>query len=202
MSLGHLYVRAAQEAVIDSMDRHFAAKGFARIEMNAGRHPRAMKRFHENQLRLFWVAPRLGEWTGIFEFRYYSNEVRERWGYADEHLATALSRELGAVYRFEVMDTAGFWMYVRYDRGEETASRVHEDRPLERSADPAHPRYELNRLIEREGIRNAGLGYENIPGPMVAPVEGCRWWPPEAVEGLEGFVHRAYELHGDREIGR
>jgi hypothetical protein len=95
----------------------------------------------------------------------------------------------------EVIDTTGFWMYNRYENGAETAYEIYEDRPFDRPADPAHPRYALNRLIEREGIRNAGLGYENIPGPAVARVDRSVFWPPERIEGYEGFVHRAYE-HG------
>jgi hypothetical protein len=156
-------------------------------------HPRKMKLFHENKQRLYWISPRLGSWTGIFEFRYYNNEVRERWGYADELLALGISKELSVpVYRMEVMDTTGFWMYNRYELGEEKEYKIFEDRMFDRSPDPNHPRYELNRLIEREGIQNAGLGYENIPGSMVTEVEGCRFWT-SGIEGLPDFVHRAYQ---------
>lgn len=193
MGFGHVYVQAAQEPVLASMDRFLLERNFTSFPMTPDQHPPRMKLFHENQMRLYWVSPPLGGWTGIFEFRYYSNEKRERWGYADEQLAVWLSKDLAVpVYRFEVMDTTGFWMYVRYEGGEEKDYKIHEDRMFDRPADPSHPRYELNRLIEREGIRNAGLGYENIPGPRVAPVEGCVFWPAERIEGLEGFVHRAY----------
>jgi len=194
VGFGHVYVGADQDRVLEAMDRYLAERGFVRIEMSAERHPSKMKPFHENQMRLYWISPRLQAWTGIFEFRYYNNEVRERWGYADEHLALRLSHDLAVpVYRFEVMDTTGFWMYARYEGGEEKAHRIHEDRMFERPPDPSHPRYELNRLVDRESIRNAGLGYENIPGPTVCGIEGCTLWPKERIEGYEGFVHRAYE---------
>lgn len=194
MGFGHVYAKAGQGAVLEGIDRHLTGKGFRQVEMTPDRHPKQMKLFHENQLRLYWISPQLGAWTGIFEFRYYNNAVRERWGYSDEHLALALSKDLGVpVYRFEVMDTTGFWMYVLYENGEEKDHKIHEDRMFHRPADPSDPRYELNRLIEREGIRNAGLGYENIPGALVAPVEGCTWWPADRIEGYEAFLHRAYE---------
>lgn len=193
MGFGHTYVKADAGAVLDALDRHLRSKGMTAAEMTAESHPRRMKLFHENHLRLFWISPQIQTWTGIFEFRYYNNEVRERWGYSDENLALAISKDLGAaVYRMEVVDTSGFWMYVRYEGGVEKEYRIYEDRPFDRPVDPSHPRYELNRLIEREGIKNAGLGYENIPGPQVAQVEGCAFWPPEKIEGYEGFVHRAY----------
>jgi len=194
MGFGYTFANAEQSSVLDSMERYLLGKGFVSMHMTRDKHPRKMKLFHENRFRLYWVSPRLTGWTGIFEFRYYNNEVRERWGYADEHLSVWLSKELAVpVYRMEVVDTSGFWMYTKYEGGAETAYKVFEDRMFDRPPDPAHPRYELNRLIEREGIRNAGLGYENIPGPMVAEIEGCRFWDPALIVGYEGFVHRAYE---------
>lgn len=193
MGFGHIYVRGGQARVLEAMDRYLAEKGFDRVEMTPADHPARMKEFHENERRLYWVSPELNGWTGIFEFRYYSNEVRERWGYSDEHLAVRLSGDLGVpVYRLEVMDTTGFWMYCRYEAGEEKDYKVHEEDPGPPSPDPAHPRYELNRLVDRERLANAGLGYENVPGPQVASVQGSAWWPPEKIEGHAGFVHRAY----------
>lgn len=193
MGFGHIYAKADPARVLEAMDRALEEKGFERVAMTPEEHPARMKEFHEGQRRLYWISPALNGWTGIFEFRYYNNEVRERWGYSDEALAVRLSKDLAVpVYRFEVMDTTGFWMYCRYEGGEEKDYKVYEEQGPP-SPDPAHPRYELNRLIEREGIRNAGLGYENIPGDCVAPVAGCAWWPAERIEGLGGFVHRAYD---------
>src|SRR5258707_3784402 len=58
---------------------------------------RRMKEMHENQMRLYWISPRLNGWTGIFEFRYYNNEDRTRWGYTDdrseEHTSELQSRQ-------------------------------------------------------------------------------------------------------------
>jgi hypothetical protein len=110
----------------------------------------------------------------------------------DEKLAARLSTELGApVYRMEIVDNAGFWLWNRFEAGAEKEGGAYEDTPADRSADPAHPRYALNRIIEREGLRNVGLGYERIPGPEVRPIENV----PQSsagIEGLDRFVHRAY----------
>jgi hypothetical protein len=151
-----------------------------------------MKEIHEGQRRLYWLSPRLGGWTGIFEFRYYSNEQRDRWGYTDEALAIALSRELGDVWRLEVLDGARFWLYARYGGGEEREGKAFHDAEPKRSADPAHPRYELNRIVEREGFRNIGLGYEHVPGGPGGPIENVPQGG-EGIEGLEGFRHLAFE---------
>lgn len=192
MGFGHLYAQAPAPAVLEAIDVFLPERGFVRFEMTPDLHPKKMKAIHETDLRLFWVSPQIGRWTGIFEFRYYNNEFRERWGYTDETLAPWLSSRLAApVYRMEVVDTGGFWMYSRYEEGKEIEGKVFQDDPTTRSTDPGHPRYELNRILEREGIRNVGLGYENIPGTMVSPVENCRFWK-DGIEGLEGFVHRAY----------
>ncbi|MBI4565640.1 MAG: hypothetical protein HY716_13175 [Planctomycetes bacterium] len=193
MGFGHIYADAEQGAVLDALSRHLHGLGFEPIEMTAERHPSRMKEIDENRLRLYWIAPRLGRWTGIFEHRYYDNAARRRWGYTDEELAPALSRILDAeAYRIEVVDQAGLWIYARYTGGTERDWKVYQDTPAERSLDPDHARYELNRIIEREGFKNVGLGYENIPGPMVRPIERIPQ-SAEGVEGLEGFVHRAYQ---------
>ena len=193
MGFGHIFVRAESGAVLQAMDRYLDGKEFSGIGMTPEKHPTKMKEIHENDLRLFWVSPRLGEWTGIFEFRFYNNEFRERWGYTDEEMAAWLSKELGApVYRMEVLDTSGFWLYNRYEGGGEKEGKAYQDDPSQRSADPEHPRYELNRIIEREGIQNVGLGYENIEGSMVATIENCQFWK-DGIEGLQEFVHRAYQ---------
>lgn len=160
--------------------------------MTPERHPRRMKEIREDRLRLFWLSSREGRWTGIFEFRFYNNEARERWGYADEHLAVALSKELGETWRMEVLDGAGFWMYVRYVAGEEKEGSAYEDRPNERTTDRSHPRYELNRIIEREGFADVGLGYEHIPGPAVSPIEHVPQDPALAPRAA-GFLHLAFE---------
>ena len=191
MGFGHLYVEAEQEAVLEALEGHLTGKGFSRVEMTPEKHPTKMKGIHESDLRLFWVSPRQSGWTGIFEFRYYDNEFRERWGYVDDELARNLSIKAAVpVYRMEVMDTSGFWMYNRYEGGEEKDGKAYQDNAAERTADKNHPRYELNHIIDREGLKNISLGYENIPGPMVAPIENCGYW--DDIEGLEGFVHRAY----------
>ena len=51
---------------------------------------------------------------------------------------------------------------------------------------------DLNRIVEREKFPNLGLGYEHIPGLMVAPIEHVPQ-DPTGIEGLEGFVHLAFE---------
>lgn len=160
--------------------------------MTPERHPSRMKEIHEGQLRLFWMSPRLAGWTGLFEFRYYSNATRERWGYTDEGLALQLSKALGEAWRLEVLDGAGFWLYAKYLGGAEAEGKAYQDAHGQRTPDRTHPRYELNHIVEREKFPNLGLGYEHIPGPMVAPIENV---PQDAagIEGLEGFAHLAFE---------
>ena len=143
-------------------------------------------------MRLYWISPRQGNWTGVFEFRYYNNEERRRWGYADETLGVELSKSLGEVWRLEVLDGAGFWMYGHYVNGEEREGKAYQDTPADRTTDRSHPRYELNAILEREGFRNVGLGYEHIPGPQVSPIESVPQ-NAEGIEGLEGFTHLAFE---------
>jgi hypothetical protein len=191
VGFGHIYVKADAKEVDAALERYLASKGFRRTSMTPERHPTQMKQVHEGQLRLFWRSPRLGGWTGLFEFRYYSNETRARWGYTDEGLALELSK-LGETWRLEVLDGAGFWLYAKYEAGAETAGKAYQDAHGQRSPDRTHPRYELNHIIEREGFRNVGLGYEHIPGPPVAPIEHV---PQDAggIEGLEGFAHLAFE---------
>lgn len=191
MGFGHLYVNAEPGALAAAIERYLVPQGLERIEMTPDRHPTEMKAVHESQMRLYWISPRQGKWTGIFEFRYYANEMRERWGYTDEKLAEWLSSEVGEVWRMEVLDGAGFWLYARYAGGKEVEGRAYQDDPAQRTTDPAHPRYELNRIIEREGFRNLGLGYENIPGPRVARIRNIPQGP-EGIEGLEGFTHLAF----------
>lgn len=192
MPFAHIYVDAPQESVLRGIESHLASKGFRRTPMTPDRHPAAMKQIREDRQRLFWVSPRLGRWTGIFEFRYYSNDARDRWGLSDEHLAVALSKALGTVWRLEVAENAGFWMYARYEAGTETAGKAYHDSPGDRTPDRTHPRYELNHVIEREAFSNIALGYEHIPGAEVRPIEHV---PQETqgIDGLEGFKHLAFE---------
>jgi hypothetical protein len=91
----------------------------------------------------------------------------------------------------EVLDGAGFWLYALYENGAEIAGSAYHDNILEREPDPNHRRYELNRIIEREGIANVGLGYENSPGESVRPVETLPH-RSDGIEGYEGFVHVAF----------
>lgn len=192
VGFGHIYVNAEQGPVLEAVERHLTPKGFRRVEMKPEWHPKRMKPFHENEMRLYWVSPRIGRWTGIFEFRYYNNEFRERWGYTDDELAKALSKDLSTdVYRMEVIDSIGFWMYNHFVGGDEKAWKLYEDNPFQRSLDRAHPRYELNHLIEREGLVNVGLGYENVPGPQVCRVEQAPQ-DGKGILGLEGFRHAAF----------
>lgn len=192
MPFAHIFADADADAVRAAMDRHFAEGGFQRIGMTRERHPTAMKTIREDRLRLFWISPRIRRWTGIFEFRYYANDARARWGMSDEHLAVALSKALGEVWRIEVADNAGFWLYARYVGGEEKEGRAYQDAPGSRTPDRSHPRYELNHIIEREGFANIGLGYENIPGACVAKIEHVAQGP-EGIEGEGKFEHAAYE---------
>lgn len=190
MGFGHIYVKADAEKVAEALEAHLASKGFRRASMTTERHPTAMKQVHEGQMRLFWMSPRQGGWTGLFEFRFYSNATRARWGYTDESLALALSK-LGETWRLEVLDGAGFWLYAKYVDGAEAEGKAYQDSYGQRSPDRTHPRYELNHIVDREGFKNVGLGYENIPGPDVAPIENV---PMDAtgIEGLDQFVHLAF----------
>jgi hypothetical protein len=192
MPFAHLYVQASQADVAGAIEAHLSGKGFRRLLMTPERHPTRMKEIREDRLRLFWVSPRLSGWTGIHEFRYYSNEARARWGMSDEHLALALSKALGTVWRIEAADNAGFWMYARYEGGEEREGKAYQDAPGSRTTDRSHPRYELNGIVERERFPNLGLGYEHIPGPQVSPIENVVM-DPTGIEGLEGFAHLAME---------
>ncbi|HEX7898402.1 MAG TPA: hypothetical protein VF950_11625 [Planctomycetota bacterium] len=191
MGFGHIYVKADAEKVAEAVEAHLAAKGFRRTSMSPERHPSRMKEIHEGQLRLFWMSPRLAGWTGLFEFRYYSNEVRARWGYTDEGLALALSA-LGETWRLEVLDGSRFWLYAKYAGGSEVEGKAYQDQYGERSPDRTHPRYALNDIIEREGFPHVGLGYEHIPGPDVAPIENVPM-DGTGIEGLEKFRHFAFE---------
>lgn len=192
MPFAHIYVKAPQDRVIEAAERHLAGRKFARFPMTSDRHPTRMKEIREDKLRLFWISPQTGPWTGVFEFRYYSNDARDRWGMSDEHLAIALSKELGEVWRLEVTDNAGFWLYAQYVGGEEKQGKAYHDTPGNRTADRSHPRYELNHIIDRERFANIGLGYEHIPGPQVHPIENVTM-DPRGIEGLDGFVHLAFE---------
>jgi hypothetical protein len=192
MGFGHIYVDADQAAVLKSLDALLASKGFVRREITPAEHPNRTKELDESRMRLFWIAPRIGRWTCVFEFRFYSNASRPRWGYTDEELAAALSRDLKAgIWRLEVVDQAGFWLYAHYVDGEETEGSAYHDTPADRSLDPNHKRYALNKIVDREKFPNLGLGYENIPGPQVRKVEAIPQ-KPEGIEGLSGFIHRAY----------
>ena len=192
MGFGHIYVKADPDAVEAALRANLESRRFAAVDLPPDRHPTRMKQIHEGQLRLYWLSPRLSGWTGIHEFRYYSNEERERWGYTDEALAIALSKSLGTVWRLEVLDGARFWLYSRYEGGEEKEGKAFHDVEPKRSADPAHPRYELNRIVEREGFRNIGLGYEHVPGGPTLAVDNV---PQDGggIEGLGGFRHLAFE---------
>jgi hypothetical protein len=195
VGFGHIYVNAEQAAVAEAVGRHLAQKGFRPIEMTPEAHPTGMKEIREDQLRLFWLSPRLGKWTGIFEYRYYANDARERWGYSDEYLALALSKEVGEAWRMEVLDGAGFWMYAHYVGGEEKEGKAYQDAPGARTTDRSHPRYELNAIIDREKFANLGLGYEHVPGPQVAPIANV----PQSAQGIEGYAefrHLAFEKAG------
>ena len=193
MGFGHIYVKADPAAVASLIDRYLSEKGFDRVEMTPERHPKEM---HENQMRLYWISPRLGGWTSIHEFRYYNNEDRTRWGYTDDALALRLSKDLGEAWRLEVLDGAGFWLYARCVNGEETESKAYQDTPADRTLDRSHPRYELNHIIEREGFRNLGLAYEHIPGPEVAPIENVSQ-KADGIEGYGNFLHLAFRKTSD-----
>lgn len=191
MGFGHIYVKADPDAVAALIGRLLSEKGFERFAITREQHPKRMKEMHENQMRLYWLSPRLNGWTGIHEFRYYNNEDRTRWGYTDDALALRLSKELGEAWRIEVLDGAGFWLYAHCVNGEETESKAYQDTPADRTLDRTHPRYELNTIVEREGFRNLGLAYEHIPGPSVAKIENVAQ-SASGIEGFEGFLHLAF----------
>ena len=96
------------------------------------------------------------------------------------------------VYRLEVLDGAGFWLYAKYEKGEETGGRAYQDSILDETADRSHPRYELNHVIDAEGLKNIGIGYENVPGFEVRPIDMIPQ-RSDGIEGLDGFVHAAFE---------
>jgi hypothetical protein len=191
MGFGHIYVKADPDAVAALIGRYLAEKEFERVEMTPAQHPKKMKEMHENQMRLYWISPRLAGWTGIHEFRYYNNEDRTRWGYTDDALALRLSKELGEVWRIEVLDGAGFWLYARCVNGEETESKAYQDTAADRTLDRTHKRYELNHIIDREKFPNLGLAYEHIPGPQVAPIENVSQ-KADGIEGYGNFLHLAF----------
>ena len=192
VGFGHIYVKADPADVSALIGRYLAEKGFEPFAMTPELHPRRMKEMHENQMRLYWISPRLAGWTGIYEFRYYNNESRDRWGYTDDALALRLSKELGETWRLEVLDGAGFWLYARCVNGEETESNAYQDTAADRTLDRSHKRYELNKIIDREGFKNIGLSYEHIPGPQVAKIESVPQ-SPEGIEGYAGFLHLAFQ---------
>jgi hypothetical protein len=191
MGFGHIYVKADPDAVAALIGRYLVEKEFDRVEMTPAQHPRKMKEMHENQMRLYWISPRLAGWTGLHEFRYYNNEDRTRWGYTDDALALRLSKELGEVWRIEVLDGAGFWLYARCVNGEETESKAYQDTAADRTLDRTHKRYELNHIIDREKFPNLGLAYEHIPGPQVAPIENVSQ-KADGIEGYGNFLHLAF----------
>ncbi len=192
MGFGHLYVAASQADVLRVLEAHLGAEGFRPFSMTREEHPVRTRQVHETEWRLYWVSPQIRRWTSVLEHRYYINVTRTRWGYTDELLALALSRELKCeAYRLEVADQAGFWLYARYANGEEIEGKAHQDSAGSRPADRGHPRYALNEICEREGFANLGLGYEEIPGPQVNTIETIPQ-DPEGIEGLSGFVHRAF----------
>ena len=192
MGFGHLYIPADQAVVVAAIQRHLESKGYYKTDMTPERHPKRMKEIREDRMRLFWVSPRVRGWTAIFEYRFYANDARERWGYADEYLAVELSKEAGLAWRLEVLDGAGFWMYARYEAGVEKEGKAYQDTAADRTLDRTHPRYELNAIIDREGFANIGLGYEHIPGLSVSPIENVSQ-SAEGIEGFKDFVHMAFE---------
>src|SRR6185295_2583295 len=74
VGFGHIFVKAEPADVAALLGRHLGDQGFAPVVMTPDQHPTKMKQMHENQMRLYWISPRLAGWTGIFEFRYYNNE--------------------------------------------------------------------------------------------------------------------------------
>ena len=192
MGYGQIHIKEDSNRILEELDAVLAENGLFPFPMTQEEHPTKMKAFSETKMRLFWIAPRLNGWAGLFEYRYYTNEKRKRWGYTDDALAAKLSERLHVpVLRLELLDTAGFWMYSLFEEGKEKEGKVWEDLPGKLPSNPDHPRFELNRIVEREGLSNIGLCYENIPGPMVAQVENCEFWE-EGIEGEEDFTHRAY----------
>src|SRR6185436_14416870 len=59
MGFGHIYVKADPQPVAALIGRHLAEKGFEPMTMTPELHPKRMKEMHENQMRLYWVSPRL-----------------------------------------------------------------------------------------------------------------------------------------------
>ncbi len=201
MGFGHIYVKADPDAVAALIGRYLVEKEFDRVEMTPAQHPKKMKEMHENQMRLYWISPRLAGWTGLHEFRYYNNEDRTRWGYTDDALALRLSKELDEVWRIEVLDGAGFWLYARCVNGEETESKAYQDTAADRTLDRSHKRYELNHIIDREKFPNLGLAYEHIPGPQVAPIENVSQ-KADGIEGYGNFLHLAFRKASHAQEGK
>lgn len=195
MGFGHIYVNAEQERVISHIGDYLSKRGFRSVTMTPEFHPKEMKQINETEMRLYWVSPRIEKWTGIFEFSYYSNEPRERWGYTDGELAKSLSQMPEAeVYQMEVIDTAGFWYYNYFVKGEEGDYKVYQGNPYLRGEEEGKKRNALIEIVKRKGITNFGLTYENIPGEMVAPVGPIRHWQ-DGIIGYDSFRHLAFAIH-------
>lgn len=191
MGYGHIYAKSDQQAVIEATHRYAQTLSFQPFAMTPDLHPKRMREITEDYMRLYWISPQLAEWTGIFEFRYYENYPRDRWGYTDGGLAVHLSKDLKtAVYQIEVVDSVGFWYYNLYENGEEKASKAYQEETYARSSNPG--RYELWEIIKREGIENISLGYEHIPGPTVCPIALVPQ-KKEGIAGYDGFKHLAFK---------
>ena len=194
MGFGHIYVNAEQERTVAHIGNHLSKKGFRPVAMTPELHPKEMKQINEAEMRLYWVSPRIEKWTGVFEFSYYSNEPRERWGYTDGELAKSLSQCLETeTYQMEVIDTAGFWYYNYFVNGEEKDYKVYQGNPYLRGEEEDKKRNALVDIVKREKTANFGLTYENIPGEMVAPVGPIRHWQ-DGVTGYDGFKHLTFAV--------
>lgn len=190
MAYGHIYVETGQNVVIKEIETFLSQKGFKRFAMTKGIHPTQMKEINEAKMRLYWVSPRINNWTGIFEFRFYNNDERQRWGLTDPELAKTLSSELKTrVYQIEVVEAMGFWYYNLFDSGTEKESNMYQG---DRHSGDAEKRYLLNRIIEKECLANLSIGYENIPGEMVAPVGDVKQ-SSKGIIGCERFRHMAFQ---------
>ena len=177
MGFGHIYVNAEQERTVAHIGNHLSKKGFRPVAMTPELHPKEMKQINETEMRLYWVSPRIEKWVGVFEFSYYSNEPRERWGYTDGELAKSLSQGLEAeTYQMEVIDTAGFWYYNYFVNGEEKDYKVYQGNPYLHGEEEDKKRNVLREIVKKEKMANFGLGYENIPGEMVSMVGPIKQW--------------------------
>ena len=80
MGYGQIHIKEDSNRIQEELDAVLAENSLFPFPITREEHPTKMNAFSETKMRLFWISPRLNEWTGLFEYRYYTNEKRKRWG--------------------------------------------------------------------------------------------------------------------------